>query len=82
VGTRYFERMELRVARREDGDELRAIYAPIVLNTAISFEIIPPTAEDMGTRVDETVPTFPWLVASDGHIAGYAYAGPYAAREA
>jgi L-amino acid N-acyltransferase YncA len=74
--------MELRLARREDGEGLRAIYAPIVLDTAISFETIPPTAQEMGTRVDKTVPSFPWLVASDGRIAGYAYAGPYATRDA
>ncbi len=74
--------MELRLARPDDADGLRAIYAPIVADSAISFEYDPPTAEEMGDRVTKTIRDFPWLVAEDETIAGYAYAGAYAAREA
>ena len=74
--------MELRVARPDDGKGLQNIYEPIVTDTAISFEYVPPTADEMSERVQTTIPHFPWLVADDAGIAGYAYAGPYAARTA
>ena len=73
----------IRIARAEDGADLAAIYAPIVRDTAISFEIEPPTAEEMAARVVATLPTYPWLVWEEGGRAvGYVYAGRHAARAA
>ncbi len=39
--------IEIRVARPEDAEEIQIIYAPIVLNTAISFEEAVPSVEQM-----------------------------------
>jgi len=52
-------------------------------STAVSFEIDPPTAEEMARRIGRTMPVHPWLVAEDqGQLAGYAYAGPFRSRPA
>ncbi len=73
----------IRVARAEDGADLAAIYAPIVRDTAISFELEPPTAEEMAERVAATLPTYPWLVwEAEGRAVGYVYAGRHAPRAA
>lgn len=73
----------IRVARPEDGADLAAIYAPIVRDTTISFEIEPPTAEEMAARVAATLPAYPWLVwEENGRAVAYVYAGRHAARAA
>jgi len=73
----------IRIARAEDGADLAAIYAPIVRETVISFEIEPPTPEEMAARVAATLPTYPWLVWEEGGRAvGYVYAGRHAVRAA
>src|SRR5262245_340636 len=38
--------MTIRTVRREDAAAIAAIYAPIVLESSISFEWVPPTAAD------------------------------------
>ena len=58
------------------------IYAPVVRNTAISFETGPPSEEEFRLRISKTLQRLPWLVCeSDNHIAGYAYATPFRTRE-
>ena len=65
----------IRLATPEDGGGMQAIYAPLVVNTTISFETEPPTAAEMGRRIAETLPRFPWLVlAAAEKILGYTYA--------
>lgn len=61
-----------------------AIYAPIVQSTVISFELTPPSTEEMAARITERLPRYPWLVAEDdaADILGYAYASRYAPRAA
>lgn len=57
---------------------MAAIYAPIVRDTTISFEIEPPTAEEMGRRILKILKTHPWLVAEQaGQVLGYVYAGTH-----
>ncbi|MEE2775930.1 MAG: GNAT family N-acetyltransferase [Acidobacteriota bacterium] len=58
------------------------MYAPIVRETAISFEESPPTVEEMADRIGVTLESFPWLVCDEGRVAGYAYAGSYRSRGA
>ena len=59
------------------------IYAPIVLNTAISFEIEPPTQDEFAQRLELINETDQWLVCeADGDIVGYAYSSPFKARPA
>jgi L-amino acid N-acyltransferase YncA len=74
---------QIRTARPEDGAALAAIYRPYVLNTAISFEHVPPTADEMGERIVATLAACPFLVfeEEDG-VLGYAYGGPHRARPA
>ena len=75
--------MRVRVASDRDGAGLAEIYAPIVAETAISFELDPPGPEEMSRRVGQTLPTHPWLVVDDGGlVVGYAYAHAFAARAA
>ena len=58
------------------------IYAPVVRNTAISFELEPPSEEEFRLRISKTLQRFPWMVCECGNqIAGYAYATPFRTRE-
>ncbi|MGE8111867.1 arsinothricin resistance N-acetyltransferase ArsN1 family B [Pseudomonas sp. NPDC086566] len=76
-------RIEVREARHEDGAAIQAIYAPFVTDTAISFEEIPPTTEEMRQRIITTLQTYPYLVAErNGRLVGYAYASQHRARPA
>jgi len=73
----------VRVAEPGDAGAVAAIYAPIVRDTAISFETEPPTPETMGARIEATLPSHPWLVAvRAGEVVGYAYASEHAQRGA
>jgi phosphinothricin acetyltransferase len=73
----------LRIARDEDAEGIAAIYAPLVRDTAISFELDPPDAEEMRRRIRATLATHPWLVcADDGRVRGYAYASRHRDRAA
>lgn len=75
--------MRIRPASEDDADGVLAIYAPIVRESAISFEYEPPTPAEMRRRIREIGARHPWLVAEDGDgVAGYAYAGTWRARSA
>jgi phosphinothricin acetyltransferase len=73
----------IRIATAGDAPEILGIYAPIVRETAISFELEPPTLEEVQSRVESTITRFPWLVCKHkGRVAGYAYASTHRARAA
>jgi phosphinothricin acetyltransferase len=62
---------------------VQAIYAPVVRETAISFELEPPTVEEMRQRIGKTLERFPWLVCErNSGILGYVYAGEHRSRPA
>jgi L-amino acid N-acyltransferase YncA len=85
MGRLYPVRMSsIRLARAADAAQIQAIYAPVVRDTAISFELEPPTVEEMSARIEKTrIAELPWLVHDDaGDILGYAYAGKYRERPA
>jgi phosphinothricin acetyltransferase len=64
-----------------DAEACRAIYAPHVVDGAVSFEHEPPSATAFAERIERTSLTHPWLVAERyGAIAGFAYASPHRAR--
>lgn len=69
-----------------DGDlpAIHAIYAHHVRHGLASFELEPPTPEELARRRAEQIArNLPWLVAErDGVVAGFAYAGPYRPRPA
>ena len=73
----------IRPATPLDAEAIAAIYNPYVTGTVISFETAPVTAGEMAGRIRTTLAAHPWLVLEeDGSILGYAYAGPWKAREA
>jgi L-amino acid N-acyltransferase YncA len=78
-----FAPLRIRPADVGDAAAIAAIYAPFVERTAVSFESIPPGADEMADRIGNTLPNHPWLVAEfDDRIAGYAYATRHAVRAA
>lgn len=75
--------MIVRDATPADALACAAIYAPYVRDTAITFETIPPTAEEMARRIATAQAGHAWLVLEDGgEVVGYAYGGPYKQRAA
>jgi phosphinothricin acetyltransferase len=72
---------KIRLATADDAAAVHAIYTPFVRDTAVSFEIEPPGADEMRARIEETLATHPWLVlVRDGAVAAYAYAGKHRER--
>jgi len=75
--------VRIRLARPTDAAAVQVIYAPIVTDTVISFELEPPTVEEMERRITETLAEYPWLVAErHDHVIGYAYGHRFAGRAA
>ena len=71
----------IRMASHSDAHDMLAIYTPIVRNTPISFELEPPTLEDMRGRITDTLTRLPWLVLeADQRVLAYAYASPHRSR--
>jgi phosphinothricin acetyltransferase len=71
----------LRIASPADGPAMAAIYAPYVRDTQITFEEVPPTADEMRTRIAEVLARHVWLAACQGDlVVGYAYASAHRAR--
>ena len=63
----------IRLVRLDDAAAIAAIYAPYVTDSLASFEEDPPTAREITRRMTLG---FPWVVADEGGVVGYAYAGP------
>ena len=74
----------IRAATADDIPAIAAIYRPAVMTGTASFEIEPPSEEEMQRRFEAmTSGGFPYLVAEiDGVIAGYGYANAYRPRPA
>jgi len=73
----------LRVATAADAAPIAAIYAPYIVDSAISFELEPPSAEEMAARIARIAGRYPWLVAEQAdRVVGYAYASENRARPA
>jgi len=65
----------IRLAVGEDAPRVLEIYAPIVRETIISFELAAPTGQEMRDRIVSTLEALPWLVYErDAALLGYAYA--------
>jgi len=75
--------ISLRPAASDDAAAILDIYAPVVRDTAASFEVKPPSVTEMQARVQTILADYPWLVAErDGRILGYAYASRHRPRPA
>jgi L-amino acid N-acyltransferase YncA len=74
----------IRLATEDDAAQVRAIYAPFcAADSHVSFEYEPPTVEEMGRRIAQTLERYPWLVCDEaGVVLGYVYAGLHSARAA
>jgi L-amino acid N-acyltransferase YncA len=44
--------MTIRTATPADAEAITAIYAPIVAGTSISFELSPPSVDEMRARIE------------------------------
>jgi phosphinothricin acetyltransferase len=73
----------IRIAGPDDADLLARIYAPYVEQSAISFELEPPSPAELAGRIATTLSYAPWLVLADGPaLLGYAYATKHRDRAA
>jgi L-amino acid N-acyltransferase YncA len=75
--------MSVRIATEQDASAVAGIYAPYVRDTAISFEEVTPSQDEMGRRIRKTLATHPFLVFEDGDtVVAYAYASQHRERAA
>jgi len=75
--------LNIRAATASDAADLRAIYKPIVEETAISFETETPSEAEFAKRIVTYGESHAWLVAeSEDRLAGYAYGSPHRPRAA
>ena len=75
--------IKIRIACKNDAENLLKIYSPYIEKTAITFEYTAPTADEFRARIEKTLSRFPYIVAESGEkILGYAYAGYYIPRTA
>ncbi|MDO4541564.1 MAG: GNAT family N-acetyltransferase [Bacillota bacterium] len=73
----------LRLVTPSDAEEILNIYAPYILNTAVSFEEAVPSIGSFTQKIKDISSVYPYIVAEDDKgIAGYAYAGPHMSRAA
>lgn len=75
--------MQIRAAEPNDAAAIAAIYAPYVRDTAITFEVDPPSDDEMRRRIARILTAHAWLVCADGDaVLGYAYTSPHRERAA
>jgi phosphinothricin acetyltransferase len=73
----------IRDATEDDAAAIAAIYAPYVLETAISFDESPPTPEEMAAKVATILASYPFIVFEDeSQVVGYAYGSQHRAKPA
>jgi L-amino acid N-acyltransferase YncA len=74
----------IRPSTASDVQAITEIYRQNVLAGTGSFELVAPDEEEIARRREDVIRRgCPWLVAErDGVVVGYAYAGPFRAREA
>ena len=73
----------VRDALPTDAKALLDIYRPFVTDTAVSFELEPPTLAEFEARIENAQSRWAWLVAEcAGEVAGYAYASSFRTRAA
>ena len=73
----------IRLPNPDDTVQITAIYAPFCTDTAVFFESVAPSPEEMAQRIRNITERFPWLVLEEiDRIAGYVYASPHRERAA
>jgi L-amino acid N-acyltransferase YncA len=74
----------IRLATVADAEQVRGIYAPFCEDDSpVSFEVEPPSVEEMARRISKTLVRHPWLVCDDGgEVLGYVYGTVHRERAA
>ncbi|TCV97178.1 phosphinothricin acetyltransferase [Luteibacter rhizovicinus] len=73
----------IRIATPHDAAACHAIYAPIVEDSAITFETGLPGDDAMRERIVARMQSYPWLVwEENGTVLAYAYCGRFRERAA
>jgi L-amino acid N-acyltransferase YncA len=74
----------IRLADGDDAGAIREIYAPFCgEGSAVSFEVVVPTVEEIGRRIARVLDRYPWVVCeAGGEVVGYAYASTFNERAA
>lgn len=73
----------VRDATSADAGVCAEIYAPYVRDTAITFELEPPSEARMAERIETALSGHAWLVlVEDEQVIGYAYGSDYKSRAA
>jgi phosphinothricin acetyltransferase len=60
----------IRLATADDADQVQAIYAPHC-HTPVSFELAPPSVEEVRDRLAKVLCQYPWLLC-EGYVNAYA----------
>lgn len=75
--------MRIRLATLEDAEAIRGIYNPEVLESTVTFDLVPRSLEDQQAWIDAHSGTYPAIVAeSDGVVAGFGSLTAYKERPA
>lgn len=73
----------IRLATEQDAEQILKIYAPFCGDSPVSFELQPPTLDQMQQRIRKVLQNLPWLVCErSGEVLGYVYAEPHGKRAA
>jgi phosphinothricin acetyltransferase len=72
--------VRLRAATPADAAAIAAIYGHYVTGSTVSFETEPPTVAEMRARIEACGDRYPWLVAEEDALLGYAYATAFRPR--
>ena len=77
------EMLAVRPALPADAAAIAEIYAYYVERTAVTFDLVAPSAEDMAKKIESCGEDYPFLVAVyRGAVVGYAYASVFKDRPA
>ncbi|NJM69045.1 MAG: N-acetyltransferase [Scytonema sp. RU_4_4] len=73
----------IRLATEQDTEQVLEIYAPFCDDSPVSFEVQPPTPDEMQQRIATVLQKLPWLVCEHNReVIGYVYAAPHRDRTA
>jgi L-amino acid N-acyltransferase len=75
--------MRVRLATLDDAEAIRAIYNPEVLESTVTFDLVPRSLEDQQAWIDAHSGTYPAIVAeAEGDICGFGSLTAYKERPA
>jgi L-amino acid N-acyltransferase YncA len=76
--------LQLRLAERRDAEAIRSIYNPEVLESTVTFDLVPRSLADQLAWLDDHSGGHPAIVATDGAdaVLGFASLSPYRPRAA